>query len=45
MASERAEVEKHVEKFVLGFQVRCGEEKVMIVLDESCTDRRAGKAI
>ena len=45
MASERAEMEKHVEKIVVGFQNRCDEEKVAMVLDEACTDRRVGKAV
>ena len=45
MASERAEMEKHVEKIVVGFQNRCDEEKVAMVLDEACTDRRVSKAV
>ena len=39
MASERAELEKHVEKIVVGFRDRCDEEKVAMVLDEACTDK------
>ena len=42
MASERAEMEKPVEKIVVEFQDSCDEEKVVMVWDEACTDRRAG---
>ena len=45
MASERAEMKKHVEKIVVGFQDRCDEEKVVMVLDEAFADRRVGKAV
>ena len=45
MASERAEPEKHVEKIVVGFQDRCDEEKVVMVLDEACLDRRVSEAV
>ena len=45
MASERAVLEKHVEKIVVGFQDRCDEEKVVTVLDEACTDKRVGRAV
>ena len=42
MASERAEMEKQVEKIVVDFQDKCDEEKVVMVLDEACLDRRVG---
>ena len=45
MASERAEMEKQVEKIVVDFQDKCDEEKVVMVLDEACLDRRVGKAV
>ena len=34
-----------MEKIVVGFQARSDEEKVAMVLDEACTDRRAGRAV
>ena len=34
-----------METIVVGFQDRRNEEKVVIVLDEACTDRRAGRAV
>ena len=34
-----------MEKIVAGFQYKCDEEKVVMVLDEACTDRRVGKAV
>ena len=45
MASKRAVMKKQVEKFVVDFQDKCDEEKVVMVLDEACLDRRVGKAV
>ena len=42
MASERAVLEKHMEKIVVGFQDRCDDENVVIVLEEGVS-RCAGR--
>ena len=45
MASERAVLEKHMEKMVDWVQDRCDEEKMVMVLVQACTDKRAGRAV